>query len=149
MPPLSYYSNIIDKYIDIHKDKIKLIIVSENTRNPCVNELLKKYKNNNIHYTKQSLMNDMEIILSATNIIESFGSFIPALLLFSDHIENLYSPSYQFKNGVYRFPKEYMKHINFYTTNLDEYKESIYPWKNTNIQRNIMINYLVDKKSLN
>ena len=112
-PPLSYYTKEIDKF-----KYGKIHIISEDTVNPVVNELLKLYKN--AVYKKNSLEDDIKIILGATNIIFSIGTFIPSLTLLSKNI----------------------KSICGYNLNSDEeYKKIMYPWKNTIEQRNYILTY--------
>ena len=110
-PPLSYYIKEIDKckYEKIH-------IICQDTKNPVVNELLKLYKN--AVYEKNTLEKDIIIILGATNIIFSVGTFIPSLMLLSKNIKNLYGK------------KE-----------LKEYYKIMKPWKNTIVQRNYILTY--------
>lgn len=114
-PPLSYYTKEIDKckYEKIH-------IVCEDTINPVVNELLKLYKN--AVYEKNTLEKDIRIILGATNIIFSVGTFIPALMLLSNNNKYLYG----------RHP---------YNEELKEYYKIMKPWKNTIVQRNYILTY--------
>jgi hypothetical protein len=134
MPPLSYYIDIIKfiKYDNTIDDPV-IYLISEDTLNPCVNELLKLYPQ--IIYKKQSLDEDISLILSAHNIIASFGSFISALLHFSQNIKNLHKVSYD------KYDWEIYKNLNFYITDLNEYHELMKPWKNTEEQKRIMINY--------
>ena len=110
-PPLSYYIKEIDKckYENIH-------IICEDTKNPVVNELLKLYKN--AVYEKNTLENDIRIILGAANIIFSVGSFIPSLMLLSNNIKSFYR-------------KE----------DLEDYYKIMKPWKNTIVQRNYILTY--------
>ena len=82
-PPLSYYTKEIDKY----KYK-KIHIICEDTKNPVVNELLKLYKN--AVYEQNTLEKDIRIILGATNIIYSVGTFIPSLMWLSNNNKYLY-----------------------------------------------------------
>jgi hypothetical protein len=114
-PPLSYYTKEINKckYAKIH-------IICEDTINPVVNELLKLYKN--AVYEKNSLEKDIRIILGATNIIFSVGTFIPALMLLST-------------NNKYLYGKD------FNNEELQEYYKIMKPWKNTIVQRNYIITY--------
>ena len=89
-----------------------IYLISEDTLNPCVNELLKLYPQ--IIYKKQSLDEDISLILSAHNIIASFGTFIYALLHFSSNIKNLYKVSYdKYDWGIY-------ENLNFHITDLNE-----------------------------
>jgi len=114
-PPLSYYTKEIDKckYGKIH-------IVCEDTINPGVNELLKLYKN--AVYEKNTLEKDIRIILGATNIIFSVGTFIPSLMLLSNNNKDLYGKSCN-------------------NEELKEYYKFMKPWKNTIVQRNYILTY--------
>ena len=113
-PPLSYYTKEIDKY-----KYEKIIIVCEDTINPVVNELLKLYKN--AVWEKNNLEKDIRIILGATNIIYSVGTFITSLMLLSNNIKYLRVP---YNNGK-----------------LKEYYKIMKPWKNTIEQRNYILTY--------
>ena len=111
-PPLSYYIKEINK-----RKYEKIYIVCEDTVNPVVNELLKLYKN--AVYKKNSLEDDIKIILGATNIIFSIGTFIPSLMLVSNNIKYIYGKSIANDNEE-----------------LKEYYKNMKPWKNTEKQRN-------------
>ena len=114
-PPLSYYVNILDKYkYDI------IIIVCEDKINPIVNELLKLYPNS-IHNIN-SLKDDVKIILGATNIIQSVGTFVNSLAKLSSNIKKIYSPE-------------------LYKKELEKYYLINEPWRNTETQREIILNY--------
>jgi hypothetical protein len=115
-PPLSYYTKEIDKY-----KYEKIHIICEDTKNPVVNELLKLYKN--AIYEKNTLEKDITIILGATNIIFSIGTFIPSLILLSNNIKYL--------------------HGNRLSNNeeLIEYYKVMKPWKNTIEQRKYILTY--------
>ena len=130
MPPLSYYEKIINHQKFNAKNSFYLI--SEDRKNPCINELLKKYPK--IIYLKQSLDDDIKLILSAHNIITSFGTFVHALLSISKNIKNLYKVSYDYNNTL-------LKDVNIYETDLTEYHQLMRPWKNTEEQRKLMLNY--------
>ena len=111
-PPLSYYTKEIDKF---KYDKI--LIISEDTINPVVNKLRELYKN--AVYKKNTLEKDIRIILGATNIIYSVGTFIPSLMLLSNNNKYLYAK----KEG------------------LEKYYKIMIPWKNTIEQRNYILTY--------
>lgn len=110
-PPLSYYIKQIDKY----KYK-KIYIICEDTINPVVNKLLELYKNS-IH-EKNNLEKDINIILGATNIISSVGTFIPSLMLLSNNIKNIYT-----------------------FNELQDYYKIMFPWKNNQKQRDYILTY--------
>tara|TARA_B100001287_G_scaffold276862_1_gene290270 strand:+ start:1032 stop:1799 length:768 start_codon:yes stop_codon:yes gene_type:complete len=129
MPPFSYYKNIIE-----NTNYNKIIIIAEDTKNPTINKLLKEYPN--IDFKIQSFYKDIQTILGATNIISSFGTFIPYLALLSKNIKNLYQPEYQGWYGHFKHT-----HVNVYKIELPGYYEKMHPWKNTPEQIDVLLNY--------
>uniref|UniRef100_A0A6C0HT03 Glycosyltransferase n=1 Tax=viral metagenome TaxID=1070528 RepID=A0A6C0HT03_9ZZZZ len=131
-PPLSYYKDIIER-----NNYENIYLISEDTLNPCINKLLALYPN--IKFKLQSLEEDIKLILGASNIVISYGTFIPQLLDFSDNIKCIYVPSY-----LNNYKKEYFK-INrdciVKTSKLDEYYKLMIPWKNTQAQHKTMLSY--------
>ena len=135
MPPLSYYTSIIE-----NNSFDNIIVVAENLNNPTVHGLLRAHPE--IKWKKQSLTEDMKLILSATNLVESFGTFTPGLIVLSDNIRNVWKPSFQWEGFlIYRFPKRFREHLNITTLNLRAYHKSIWPWQNTRQQRSFMLKY--------
>lgn len=135
MPPLSYYINILNS------NKFnKIFLISEDTLNPVINKLLHLYPN--IIFKINNLYDDINILLSSKNVIESFGSFTTNLLLLSDNIKNVYKPSYQ--NSFLYDSEKYKKNIiNIHNIELIDYKNKINIWRNTPHQREIMITYKI------
>lgn len=129
MPPLSYYQNIIN-----NNNFDKIFIISENISNPVINKLIKLYPN--IEYYNKGLEDDIKLLLSSKNVVESYGTFTSSLLLLSNNIINIYKPSYQFKSLL---SKE--NFVNIYEYDLDEYYKKLYPWKNTKEQCDFLLNY--------
>jgi hypothetical protein len=128
MPPLSYYTNILNNHM-----YNKIYIVAEDTKNPCINKLVELYPN--IHLKIQSLDQDIALVLAATNLIMSYGTFCPALLLLSDNIRNVYRPSYCMSDIVS------INTINDTRIQLGDYKHKLTPWLNTPGQRQIMLTW--------
>ena len=85
-PPCIFYENEIIK----HKWE-KVIIVSEDTINPCIKYLTEKY-DNVIYFGKNSLESDINELLSATNIMCGRGTFIQTLSLFMQHLQQIHYP---------------------------------------------------------
>ena len=83
-PPLIFYENEITR-----KKWDKVIIVSEDTRNPCIEYLTKKY-DNVVYFGENSFEHDVTELLSARNIMFGNGSLIPLLSLLMPNIEKLY-----------------------------------------------------------
>ena len=117
-PPLHYYVNEINKY----KYK-KIIIVCEDKKNPVVNKLLELYKNS-VHNIN-SLEEDIRIILGATNVIGSVGSFITNLLYISNYIKKC--------SRMCHSLEEY-----------NDYYKIMRPWKNKKKQREYILSYKND-----
>lgn len=114
-PPLSYYIKEINK-----RKYEKIIIICEDKINPVINKLLELY--NNSIYEKNSLEKDISILLGATNIIFSVGTFVPSLILMSDNIKYLYGEV-------------------FHNEELEDYYKITKPWKNTQKQVDYILNY--------
>ena len=114
-PPLAYYIKQINK----HKYD-KIYIVCEDNINPVVNKLLQLYKNS--IYKKNNLVEDVKLLLGATNIIYSVGTLVPNLMLLSNNIKYIYGEAFNNKE-------------------LQEYYLIMKPWKNTKIQRDYILNY--------
>jgi len=136
MPPLSYYTKILD-----NNNFNKIYLISEDSVNPVINKLLQLYTN--IHFKINNLSYDIELLLSSKNVIESFGSFTNTLLLLSDNIKNIYKPSYQ---DTFLENSEKIKNniIYIHSTDLTDYKNKINVWENTPQQREIMIIYNIE-----
>ena len=132
-PPLCYYVNIIEKNTF---DNIYLI--AEDNVNPCIQTLIELYPK--IKFTVQSLEKDIDLILGASNVVMSFGSFIPSLLIFSDKINKIYTPSYTaFEFHIFRDSPT----IHIESVDLEDYRNKQFPFKNKAEQRDRMLTYKV------
>ena len=131
-PPLNYYVKILNdkKYKNIY-------LVSEDKKNPTVNELLKLYPN--IKFKIQSLEEDIKLILGHENVVFSYGTFLKSLLLLSKNIKIVHKPSYQ------SFFSDYIPEVKLINYDLDNYKKKMSPWKNTEEQRKLMLSYKLKK----
>ncbi len=130
MAPLCYYKKIIEE-----NNYEKIYIVCEDTINPCVNELLKLYPTA-IH-KRNTLIEDIKIILGAKHVVSTIGTFIPALLWISNNIEKVYVASYDFTLNDNVYPK--IKVLNL--INMEDYKEIIVKWENNASQKKLMLEY--------
>jgi len=110
-PPCIFYENEI-----IKQKWDKVIIVSEDTKNPCIKYLTEKY-DNVIYFGKNSLEYDINELMSATNIMFGRGTFIQTLSLFMPHLQQMHYP----EDGDYRMhhfiealhPEKCIKHIEY------------------------------------
>ena len=119
-PPLSYYTDHIDKH-----NYEKIIIVAEDKYNPVVHKLLEMYENST--WSKNNLETDIRILLGATNVLYSVGTFVPSLMMVSNNIKNIYKPNCEELEDYYNFMK---------------------PWKNTIEQRNFITTYNCNSKNI-
>lgn len=126
-PPLSYYKNIM-------KDYTKVKIVYEDNKNPCVNELLKY---DNVESVRgKSLVDDLNTLINATNLVIGYGTFGYMLYLINNNLKNLYVPEY----FINIFNGDCGDDINIHSIELKDYIK-VGDWKNTSKQREIMLNY--------
>jgi hypothetical protein len=131
IPPLYYYVTIIEtgNYKNIY-------LICEDTKNPCVNKLLELYPS--IHFSMNDISDDIKLIMRSTNVVCSYGSFVPALLNMTEYTKKLYIPSY-FKQFIHL--SLFNPRIEVIQIDLDEYKNEIGSWRNTARDKNMMITY--------
>jgi len=95
-PDFKFYKNIID-----NNNYDKIYIISEDSKNPPINKLLKEYSN--IIFNKNSLEEDIKLIMGSVNIIYSFTSFVHTILYFNKGIKNVYRNKYV--NNIIKYNK--------------------------------------------
>jgi hypothetical protein len=117
----------------------RIILISEDRLNPTVGELLKLYPN--IEFKIQSLEKDIKLLLASNNVIMSFGTFVPSLLTVSNKIEKMYKPSYA-GNGSKNMALLTTLGIEVHDFELRDYFNKQGRWKNSKLQRDLLINYL-------
>ena len=93
-------------------------MISEDTKNPVINKLLKLYPNSS--YKKQSLEKDIEWIIGASHIIVTTGSFVSSLLIMNPYVKKIHTSS---------------------CISLTNYYKKNKPWTNTIKQRNLILSY--------
>jgi hypothetical protein len=126
-PPLSYYKNIINGYANS-------ILVCEDKKNPCINELLKQ---ENVEYSSNTLEKDLSILSNISNLAIGFGTFGFLLYLMNPKLKNLYIPDF----FVNELPKgEWGNDIKVHVINLPNYIK-IGEWKFNEEQKKIMLEY--------
>lgn len=127
--PFYFYQYIIDKYKDYYKN---YILVCEDLNNPVAKKLLKKYKF--IKWNKNSLENDLLILLLAHDIVTCVGTFIAGISYLSKKINKIYYPSFIGK-------KNYFPNCKFEKIQLPNFKEKMGKWSNTEEQKKLLIDY--------
>ena len=138
-PPLCFYLKVINDY------KFKQIyLISENKNNPIINKLLKIFPN--IIYKKNSLKIDIAKLVNAFNIagggISTFFYNILSLNV-NLHILWLFKFNYIPFNLIIDMEiiniKNNITYFVMYSTK--DYVKKMYPWRNSKIQRDYMLNY--------
>ncbi len=132
-PPLSYYTNILNKNV---YDTIYL--VAEDTINPCINKLIELYPN--IIYKKNTLEDDIRLILGATNLICSVGTFATNLSILNKNIKNIYLPEILKPYNPLSLHVS-INNINIYGYDYTEYKKLLMPWNVKKNQKKIFLDY--------
>ena len=126
--PLYFYKKIItnNHYKNIY-------LVCEDTKNPVIKKLLEIYPNI-IYNEKNTLKDDIKLILQAKHIVSSVGTFVQSLLWMTKYTKKVYIPSFVRKNG-------YPPNLKIEVIDLPGFKEKIGKWKNNKEQRKILIHY--------
>ena len=125
-PPLSYYKNIINDYDNT-------ILVCEDKKNPCINELLKQ---ENVEYISNTLENDLSILSNVSNVVIGFGTFGFLLYLMNPYLKNLYIPDF----FVNELPKGKWGNVNIHSIELPNYIK-LGEWKFNEEQKKMMLEY--------
>lgn len=133
VPPLIFYENIIDN--NLFK---KIIIISEDSKNPIIQNLLDKY--NKITFNIQNLEKDIITILRARNIVLSVGSFVPGLLYLTKHTKTIYTSNYALKKLDNKFIN---KNVSIKKFDYEKYYNLQKYWKNSERNINLMLNYKI------
>jgi len=141
-PPFCFYENILSKF----KFR-KSIIISEDQSNPVFQKLINKYPY--IKYNKKSIKNDISYLANSYNIVSAISSFIITIIKLNYKLKylwefDLYKLSeryYHYHHSVYNFSFNYI----IYKMKLSEnYKKIMFPFNNTEIQRNLMLDEKCD-----
>jgi len=128
-PPFIFYENILKE-----KNFKTIYLICQDNKHPLLKLFIQKYPN--IIFNVQSLKKDIDIILRAQNIILSIGTFVSSLLLFSDHIREVYGTKYH----INKINKKFIKcKIHKYDYKL--YYNQQGSWLNTISQRKRMIEW--------
>ena len=133
-PPLCFYESIIKRW-----GFKKIYILSEDTRSPVIKPLTNKYRAKLI---QADLLKTLGYILSAKNLVVSWGTFIPSLLRLvpADPEKRIFKYGNITAYG-YDIWREY-----FFMNPSDYYRKNILwdKWRNSEEQKKIMLNETCD-----
>jgi hypothetical protein len=135
-PPLCFYENLLNKY------KFREIrIISEDKLNPILILLEKHY---NIKYIRNNIKIDISYLANSYNIVLAKSSFVVSIIKLNYNLKfvweyDFYKFSerfYHLHHSVYTFPFKY----TIYKLKASEsYKTLMFPFKNSEKQRKLMI----------
>lgn len=96
-PPLFFYNEIMEKYMDK-----SIVVVYECAKNPVVNKLLAQYKHKkNIYFYSSDICDDISTLASCKKLAVSNGTFWLAPYFESNSIDALIIPDYLLQNIWY------------------------------------------------
>ena len=138
-PPLCFYQKILEqfKFSDIY------IIAEDNTFNPVIEELKKKYPK--IKYNQNSLEIDLSYLIYGYNIVGSISSFLISSIKLNDNIKFFWeydrypmcSKIYHFHHSIFNIQRNY---TIYQMPPSETYKNKMIVWKCSDEQINIMLN---------
>lgn len=128
-PPMSFYKTVIDS-----QPWESVVIVSQDLKNPCTQEIQRLYPHLVRLEIGQPLSTDVFTFLNASNVMYGFGTFIPALLFLSTHVKHSFETH---KTGCpwITFGSLPQRHV----ISVEEYLTKMGPWKNTQRQLRCML----------
>lgn len=140
-PPLSFYERVLG-----HSRPRNVVLVYEDDLNPVIPKLKAHLKSLSIAYSVHSgdLSSDLQVLLSARQLVTGNGTFGQALLVLSPHIERWYD----FGEGKERFPTSRRRLVVSVTDREGDYVATMGRWQNSPNQRKLMLSYLASNLEL-
>ena len=133
-PPLSFYEKVLE-----HSRPQNVVLVYEDALNPVIPKLEARLESLSIAYSIHSrdLRSDLQLLLSARQLVTGNGTFGQALLVLSPHIERWYD----FGEGKERFPTSRRRSVLSITDREGDYVSALGRWENSPSQRDLMLKY--------
>ncbi|MHA7775268.1 hypothetical protein [Roseibium sp. M-1] len=137
-PPLAFYRRLIQAELE-HRASLKLYVVFEDRRNPCVSGLERYALEIGVPLTMQSgsFHDDIGTLLSATKLAFGHGTMGLGVCLLSCDIDSV--DVFGDSGFAYRNLSQ-IKRVTVWNALPDDYI-AVGSWKNTDEQRNQMMNY--------
>lgn len=134
-PPLGFYIRAIEI---ANPDKV--VVVFEDDRNPVIAGLINFLRERELPYllSSSSLREDLFVLLSASQLVLSTGSFGPAVIALSPHLQFLYLFG---QPTPLRFNTKKPSRVCHLEEPSGEYVNQMSPWKNSEVQRDLMMTF--------
>ena len=141
-PPLCFYTSIFSDNIFKNFNFSKIFLLSTDKNNPTIDKLLSKFKN--IIYSQNSLEFDLSYLINSYNLVGSISSFLNTIIMLNSNLENLWEYNiYQMEEKILQCHYDLFEFPHSFTIYRMEsssyYKNKMYKWKNSHIQRKLMI----------
>ena len=138
-PPFCFYQEILNQF----KFR-KIYIISFNKKNPVIEKLLKKNKNKNIKYKKNSLEKDFAYLTKAYNLVGSVSSLLLSAIKLNNNLKNyweydnyrLSTKFFHLHHDIYEFPRNFSI---FKMEPSENYKNKMFIWENNKSQLKLML----------
>ena len=137
-PPLCFYQSVIINF------KFKnIFILSMDHSNPIIKILVEK--NPRIHLLQNGLLQDIQILSNAYNLVGSVSSFFITLLIINENLNYLWEYDYyslsqkylHLHHDIYNYTRKY---IIYRMNSTKKYMKEMFPWRNTKNQLQLMLN---------
>ncbi len=136
-PPLCFYQSILNTF-----RFSTIYIIAQDNLNPIIDILIKHFPK--IIFTRNSLEEDVSLLMNAYNIVGSISSFFTTIIIFNENLKQIW------EYDLYRLPEKYYHlHRDIYNYKInysiykmnpsEKYKSTMFPWRNTRQQRELMI----------
>ena len=141
-PPLCFYYSILTNTLFKNFNFRKIFLLSTDNNNPTIDKLLSRFKN--ILYSQNTLEYDISCLINCYNLVSSISSFLNTIIMLNSNLENLWEYNiYQMNEKILQYHYDLFKFPYSFTLYRMEassnYKSKMYIWKNSKIQRKLMI----------
>ena len=136
-PPFCFYHKIINNF------KFKNIyLISEDRINPTILPLVNEFKN--IILTQNLIQTDIAILSKAYNLVGSMSSFLTTITIINNNLKNFweydnYRLTEKYLHLHYQIYKYEIKYNIYKMNSSQNYKNKMFPWKNTKEQIDLML----------
>ena len=150
-PPYCFYENILENF---KFNKINLI--SEDKNNPVINKIIKNFPY--VNYSKKSFKYDISYLSNSYNIVGATSTFLYCAIRLNKNLKNIWEfdlqrnltginenthieKAVEFSFNFYSYKKLNKKIKIYKMITTDKYKKVMLFWKNSEEQKNLMLNH--------
>lgn len=140
-PPLCFYKEILNNF-----EFRNIIIIAQNKNNPVIVKLLNSYPK--IIYNENPLKLDISYLINAYNLVKAPSTLFESIFQLNTNIKSIWEYDFNFNNKTYfnclaafinSFNIKKRKILVHKMKASYKYKRTMLFWKNTKIQRKLML----------